>query len=82
MTYMYVFIYVCIDMYYIYDINVYTYTLICIFFEKQHIFYLPFFLSHTKIAYISARMSPDIVEKSKNHLKQELSINKKDGMIT
>lgn len=77
MTYMYVFIYVCIDMYYIYDINVYTYTLICIFLQKQHIFF-----SHTKIAYISARMSPDIVEKSKNHLKQELSINKKDGMIT
>lgn len=54
-----------------------------VFFCKSNIFFtFHFFLSHTKIAYISARMSPDIVEKSKNHLKQELSINKKDGMIT
>lgn len=54
------------------------------FFCKSNIIYfLPsFFLSHTKAAYISARMSPDIVEKSKNHLKQVLSINKKDWMIT
>lgn len=68
---------------YIYGINVYTYTLIWFFVKAtKYIFYLPFFLSHTKTAYISARMSPDIVEKSKNHLKQELSINKKDWMIT